>query len=49
MLFTGVLFAAPSLYSQNKIVINTAMAKDMINKNIYGHFAKDLGPIRMHL
>ncbi len=43
ILLTGVLFAAPSLYSQNKIVLNTAMAKDTINKNIYGHFAEDLG------
>ena len=43
ILFTGVLFAALSLYSQNKIVLNTVLAKDTINKNIYGHFAEDLG------
>ncbi len=30
-------------YAQNKIVLYLAKAKDTINKNIYGHFAEDLG------
>jgi alpha-N-arabinofuranosidase len=29
--------------AQNKIVLNVAKAKDVINKNIYGHFAEHLG------
>lgn len=29
--------------AQNEIVINVDLAKDMINKNIYGHFAEHLG------
>ena len=30
-------------FSQNKIVLDVAKAKDTINKNIYGHFAEHLG------
>jgi len=32
-----------NLRAQTRIVINASAAKDTINKNIYGHFAEDLG------
>ena len=32
-----------NVFGQNKIVIDAANAKYTINKNIYGHFAEDLG------
>jgi alpha-L-arabinofuranosidase len=38
-----LLFISPALYSQNTIVLKPDNAKDIINKNIYGHFAEDLG------
>ena len=41
--FIAILFLSPALYSQNIIVLKTENAKDIINKNIYGHFAEDLG------
>ncbi len=41
--FVAILFLSPALYSQNIIVLKTEHAKDIINKNIYGHFAEDLG------
>jgi alpha-N-arabinofuranosidase len=31
------------IMAQNKIVLDAAKTKDTINKNIYGHFAEDLG------
>ena len=43
VLFISVFFLTSSLYSQNTIVLNTGKAKDTISKNIYGHFAEDLG------
>ena len=43
ILFIVILFVTPSIYSQNKIVLLNTIAKDTINKNIYGHFAEDLG------
>ena len=43
-LFLFVIFSlSSSLYAQNSITLNPAKAKDRINKNIYGHFAEDLG------
>src|SRR6476469_81207 len=41
--FIVIIFLSQSLYSQNIIVLNPGKAKDTINKNIYGHFAEDLG------
>jgi alpha-L-arabinofuranosidase len=41
-LFIGVASALNS-YSQNEIVLNADKGKDIINKNIYGHFAEHLG------
>ena len=38
-----VFFLSSSLYAQNMIQLNPEAAKDRINKNIYGHFAEDLG------
>ena len=38
VLLTGLVVAG-----QNRITLNTAAAKDTINKNIYGHFAEHLG------
>src|SRR5450432_455601 len=39
-----VLFLTVKIsHAQNKIVLNMGNAKDTINKNIYGHFAEDLG------
>lgn len=32
-----------ALFAQNNIVLNPSGAKDTINRNIYGHFAEDLG------
>src|SRR5262245_8639322 len=37
------LLASETLHAQNKIVLNLSKARDTINKNIYGHFAEDLG------
>jgi alpha-N-arabinofuranosidase len=39
----AALVLSTSLYAQNLIVLNPGYAKDRINKNIYGHFAEDLG------
>src|SRR5215510_4342969 len=41
-LFVGVATALIS-YSQNEIVLNADKGKEIINKNIYGHFAEHLG------
>jgi alpha-N-arabinofuranosidase len=43
ILFIAILFLSSALYSQNTIVLKSENAKDIINKNIYGHFAEDLG------
>src|SRR6478752_2597960 len=43
MLLSAVLLSSMAMYSQNNIVLHTATAKDTISKNIYGHFAEDLG------
>ncbi len=37
------LLAATSAIAQNTIVLNADKGKDIINKNIYGHFAEHLG------
>jgi alpha-N-arabinofuranosidase len=42
LLISGFLFIKAS-YAQNKIVLIPSNAKDTISKNIYGHFAEDLG------
>ena len=42
-LLITVIFLGCLLNAQNKIVLRTPDAKDTINKNIYGHFAEDLG------
>lgn len=39
---TAILFCN-ILLAQNKVIIDTAKAKYIINKNIYGHFAEHLG------
>ena len=31
------------IFAQNQVVINADLGKDVINKNIYGHFAEHLG------
>src|SRR5664279_1305397 len=38
-----VFVMGSSLHAQNTISLRSADAKDIINKNIYGHFAEDLG------
>ena len=40
-----LLFSTVSLFAQEKasIVLNVDQAKDVINKNIYGHFSEHLG------
>jgi len=38
-----VFVMGSSLHAQNTISLRSADAKDRINKNIYGHFAEDLG------
>ena len=40
--FIALLYGA-DLFPQNRVVIDVSKAKDTINKNIYGHFAEDLG------
>ncbi len=42
IIITAILIYEP-LLAQNKIIIDTAQAKYIINKNIYGHFAEHLG------
>src|SRR5436190_5538615 len=42
-LFVSSIFLVAVLNAQNKIVLNSSIAKDTISKNIYGHFAEDLG------
>lgn len=42
-LFIAALILCNLAHSQNKIVLNSANAKDTISKNIYGHFAEHLG------
>jgi alpha-N-arabinofuranosidase len=41
VIFGVSMFQAVS--AQSRIVINASVAKDTINRNIYGHFAEDLG------
>src|SRR6478609_887600 len=41
VILTTLIFQ--NLYAQTRIVVNASIAKDTINKNIYGHFAEDLG------
>src|SRR5580765_3281386 len=43
VLFITTIFFISALNAQNKIVLNSSIAKDTISKNIYGHFAEDLG------
>src|SRR6478752_6007998 len=43
VLFITTTFFISALNAQNKIVLNSSIAKDTISKNIYGHFAEDLG------
>jgi len=43
VLFIITSFFISALNAQNKIVLNSSIAKDTISKNIYGHFAEDLG------
>ena len=43
IVFVVVFFLSSSLHAQNIITLNPGSAKDRINKNIYGHFAEDLG------
>ena len=38
-----VILPWSGLVAQNKMVLDATKAKDTINKNIYGHFAEDLG------
>src|SRR5436190_8768821 len=42
-LFVLLILTCHLLLAQTRIVLNAAAAKDTINKNIYGHFAEDLG------
>jgi alpha-N-arabinofuranosidase len=42
-LFIAINLPWCSLMAQNKITIDVTKAHDTINKNIYGHFAEDLG------
>src|SRR3954465_11054940 len=42
-LFTITILSLSNLVAQNKMVVDVSNAKDTINKNIYGHFAEDLG------
>ena len=37
------LLSANLFYAQNNIVLNADKGKDIIDKNIYGHFAEHLG------
>ncbi len=37
------LMTGQILFAQNNVVIDASSAKDTINRNIYGHFAEDLG------
>ena len=39
----AIFFLSTTTFGQNKIVLNNSQTKDTINKNIYGHFAEDLG------
>src|SRR6478752_2627250 len=43
VLFITTTFFISALNAKNKIVLNSSIAKDTISKNIYGHFAEDLG------
>lgn len=37
------LFLCASVFSQNKIIVNTDLGKETISKHIYGHFSEHLG------
>ena len=41
-LFIGII-STKFISAQNQIVLNADKGKDIINKNIYGHFAEHLG------
>jgi alpha-N-arabinofuranosidase len=43
VLLAAGLMSIEILYAQNTIVLNADKGKDIINKNIYGHFAEHLG------
>ena len=43
VLFGALFLACEALLAQTRIVVNSSLAKDTINRNIYGHFAEDLG------
>ncbi|MEN8118688.1 MAG: alpha-L-arabinofuranosidase C-terminal domain-containing protein [Bacteroidota bacterium] len=43
LLFTLFFAAAFTLSAQNKIIVNTDLGKETINKHIYGHFSEHLG------
>src|SRR5947207_6167350 len=43
LLLSALFLFSITSYAQNKIVLIPSNAKDTINKNIYGHFAEDLG------
>ncbi len=42
-IYFGILLVSNLSFGQNTLVLNASMAKDTINKNIYGHFAEHLG------
>jgi len=44
LIFTGVALSLnTSLFAQNKLVINADQGKEIISKDIYGHFSEHLG------
>ncbi|HPG10630.1 MAG TPA: alpha-N-arabinofuranosidase, partial [Chitinophagaceae bacterium] len=43
LFFLALSFSNVILFAQNKIFLYPEKAKDIINKNIYGHFAEHLG------
>src|SRR5262245_49505808 len=43
ILLAIAILTSEVVIAQNKIVLNPSKARDTINKNIYGHFAEDLG------
>lgn len=43
ILSVSAAFLITGAISQNRVILNTELAKETINKNIYGHFAEHLG------
>jgi len=44
LFFTGAMLSLSiSLFAQNRLVVNADQGKEVINKNIYGHFSEHLG------